>query len=68
MQGKTAQHHSVQLPSITCENCYLKFQRQATEWGQSYKFRSCADISLVTSVSDDDMCSGQDPKKRELTD
>ena len=24
MNGKTAQYHSVQLPNIECENCYLK--------------------------------------------
>ena len=28
-----------------------RFQRQATEWGRSYKFRSCADIRLVESLA-----------------
>ena len=46
--GKFAQSHSVQLPQgVQCEDCYIKFQRQALEWGKNYKFRSCADVRLV---------------------
>ena len=39
--GKFAQSHSVQLPQgVQCEDCYIKFQRQALEWGKNYKFCS----------------------------
>eukprot|EP00092_Neocalanus_flemingeri_P036033 GFUD01039233.1.p1 GENE.GFUD01039233.1~~GFUD01039233.1.p1 ORF type:complete len:472 (+),score=185.88 GFUD01039233.1:193-1608(+) len=56
-QGKFAQSHPVQLPQgVECEDCYLRFQRQATEWGKNYKFRSCADIKLV---SEREECSGK---------
>ena len=29
------------------------------EWGGQYKFRSCSDVRLVTSVEDSERCSGQ---------
>ena len=35
----------------------FRFERQATNWGANYIFRSCADISLVTSVVE--ACSGR---------
>ena len=56
--GKFAQSHTVQLPQgVECEDCYLRFQRQAVEWGKKYKFRSCADISLVSGGLVEE-CSG----------
>jgi len=46
--GKFAQSHAVQLPQgLECQECYLRFQRQALEWGKKYRFRSCADIKVV---------------------
>jgi len=57
--GVTAQSSVVTLPDVECEECYLRFQRQATEWGRNYKFRSCADIRLVRGLSDGERCSGQ---------
>lgn len=56
--GRTAQSAVVTLPDIECSECYLRFQRQATEWGNSYRFRSCADIRLVRALSDAERCSG----------
>jgi len=52
MSGIYAQNHIVTLPSVECDNCYLRFQRQAKEWGK-YEFRSCADVKLVSSISGD---------------
>ncbi|KAL4713699.1 hypothetical protein ACJJTC_004230 [Scirpophaga incertulas] len=44
----TAQKYEVRLPSdFTCENCTLQLQREAGEWGSSYRFWSCADIDIV---------------------
>ena len=57
--GVTAQSSVVTLPDVECEECYLRFQRQATEWGRNYKFRSCADIRLVRGLSDGERCSGE---------
>jgi len=55
--GKFTQSHQVQLPQgVECEDCYLRFQRQATEWGKNYKFRSCADIKLGAKGEE---CSGE---------
>ena len=36
-----------------------RFERQAREWGGSYKFRSCADVKLVASLGDSERCSNQ---------
>ena len=57
--GVTAQSSVVTLPDVECEDCYLRFQRQATEWGNKYKFRSCADIRLLRDLSEEERCSGQ---------
>ena len=35
----------------------FRFERQAKEWGGKYKFRSCADVRLVTSLEDEERCS-----------
>jgi len=53
------QSAEVDLPSQPCDNCYLKFTRQALEWGNSYQFRSCADIKLVSRPNSADTCSGR---------
>ena len=37
----------------------FRFERQAREWGGSYKFRSCADVRLVASLGDSERCSNQ---------
>ena len=34
-----------------------RFERQAKEWGGKYKFRSCADVRLVTNLEDEERCS-----------
>ncbi len=42
------QRHVINLdPSLECVNCALKLERQALEWGKAYRFRSCADVSIV---------------------
>jgi len=63
-EGRTDQSHQVTLPTgVECDQCYLKFQRQALEWGQKYKFRSCADISLVSGGNLGEQCSGAGKKQ-----
>ena len=57
--GRTAQSAVVTLPDVECSQCYLRFQREATEWGNSYRFRSCADIRLVRALSEQERCSGR---------
>lgn len=54
---KETQSHLVELPQgLTCDKCYLRLVRQATEWGPKYLFRSCADISIVSEFTEN--CSG----------
>uniref|UniRef100_A0AC34QB97 Uncharacterized protein n=1 Tax=Panagrolaimus sp. JU765 TaxID=591449 RepID=A0AC34QB97_9BILA len=45
---------------VGCDGCVLQIERQALEYGPSYIFRSCADINVVGTVSDENerICSG----------
>jgi hypothetical protein len=45
------QYHVVSLPDMACEKCFLRLQRQASEWSENYVFRSCADVTLVQQSS-----------------
>ncbi|KPJ20098.1 Cell surface glycoprotein 1 [Papilio machaon] len=55
----TAQKYEVRLPSdFTCENCTLQLQREAGEWGPTYRFWSCADIDIVDRKKFHETCSG----------
>ncbi|XP_013138418.1 PREDICTED: proteoglycan 4-like isoform X2 [Papilio polytes] len=55
----TAQKYEVRLPSdFTCENCTLQLQREAGEWGPTYRFWSCADIDIVERKKFHETCSG----------
>lgn len=47
--SRFAQFHSLDLPSEPCTKCHIRLLRQATEWGRSYQFRSCSDVSLLPS-------------------
>jgi len=53
-----AQYHVVTLPDIACDKCFLRLQRQASEWAEDYVFRSCADVTLVQQSSYKEECSG----------
>ncbi|XP_061384792.1 uncharacterized protein LOC116773511 isoform X3 [Danaus plexippus] len=56
----TAQKYEVHLPSdFTCDNCTLQLQREAGEWGQNYRFWSCADIDIVTRKTYHETCSSR---------
>ena len=33
---------------LECPNCILRLVREAREWGRSYKFKSCADVNVVS--------------------
>lgn len=47
--ARFSQSHVITIPQGTeCENCYLKLERQATEWGKKYKFRSCSDVRIIS--------------------
>ena len=38
--GRFSRSHLVTLPQgVQCTDCYLKLERQATEWGKNYIFR-----------------------------
>ena len=58
LTGRQTQHHLVTVPDEPCKNCYIRLQRQATEWGLSYVFRSCADISIEPRGAYAEDCSG----------
>jgi len=46
--AKFSQSDILRLPDdVECDQCYLRLQRQATEWGKKYIFRSCADLTLT---------------------
>lgn len=41
--------YRVSLPSdLTCSDCIIRLERQALEWGENYRFRSCADVDIVS--------------------
>lgn len=45
-----SQSYSVQLPGdFVCEDCTIRLLREALEWGNSYRFWSCADVDIKTS-------------------
>ncbi|XP_073961160.1 uncharacterized protein isoform X2 [Choristoneura fumiferana] len=55
----TAQKYEVRLPGdFTCENCTLQLQREAGEWGDTYRFWSCADIDILQRKDYHETCSG----------
>ena len=31
---------------VICDDCYMRLQRQATEWGKKYKFRFSDQVNL----------------------
>ncbi|VDM69533.1 unnamed protein product [Strongylus vulgaris] len=33
-----------------CSQCTVIFERQALEWGQNYRFRSCADVNVLETM------------------
>ena len=41
--------YEIDIPSSlnNCKGCVLRLVRQATEWGGSYQFMSCADVDIV---------------------
>jgi hypothetical protein len=42
------QQARVQIPEgLSCPDCTIRLTRQATEWGKSYQFQSCADVDIV---------------------
>jgi len=46
----TAQSYTVQLPGdFVCEDCTIRLLREALEWGNSYRFWSCADVDIKNS-------------------
>ncbi len=48
----TALSYLVQLPKdLECRDCTIRLIRQATEWGKSYMFWSCADVDIIPRKS-----------------
>jgi hypothetical protein len=57
----TVQNATITLPTEPCNNCTLRFVRQALEWSDSYLFRSCALVNLVAPAGADlavEWCNG----------
>ncbi|EYB84476.1 hypothetical protein Y032_0315g2258 [Ancylostoma ceylanicum] len=54
---QTSQSQNVRL-TRPCSQCTVMFERQALEWGKSYRFRSCADVNVLETMPEDDKCSG----------
>lgn len=45
-----AQSYAVQLPGdFVCEDCTIRLLREALEFGNSYRFWSCADVDIKNS-------------------
>lgn len=45
-----AQSYAVQLPGdFVCEDCTIRLLREGLEWGNSYRFWSCADVDIKNS-------------------
>jgi len=56
-EARFKQSHQLTLPQgVTCDDCYMRLQRQATEWGKKYKFRSCADLKIVADENTEEVC------------
>jgi hypothetical protein len=48
----TALSYLVQLPkNLECRDCTIRLIRQASEWGKSYMFWSCADVDIIPRKS-----------------
>lgn len=45
----TAESESLRFENA-CEGCVLRLERQALEWGDSYRFRSCAEVNIRSEV------------------
>ncbi|CAO4364658.1 unnamed protein product [Caenorhabditis nigoni] len=45
-------------PNFECKDCAIRMTTQATEYGNSYFFFSCADINIVNEIPDGDTCVG----------
>lgn len=45
-------------PNFECKDCAIRMTTQATEYGNSYFFYSCADINIVNVIPDGDTCVG----------
>ena len=56
--AREQQHHLVTVPDMPCNNCYIRMQRQAAEWGEKYRFRTCADIAIVPRGEYVEDCNG----------
>ncbi|KAI6175877.1 DOMON domain-containing protein [Aphelenchoides bicaudatus] len=59
LEDQSAEWKQIQFHT-SCPNCSLVLERQALEWGPSYKFRSCAEIHIVDGIAEPDnrMCNG----------
>ncbi|KAK6732459.1 hypothetical protein RB195_016690 [Necator americanus] len=54
---QTSQFQNVRF-TRSCSQCTVIFERQALEWGKSYRFRSCADVNVLETMPEDEKCSG----------
>jgi hypothetical protein len=62
----SAQWHTVTIPKdFTCEDCTIRLLRQASEWSNSYRFWSCADVKIVNQKEYKEDCLGHGTVVRE---
>ncbi|VDP00878.1 unnamed protein product [Heligmosomoides polygyrus] len=48
-EDNLAQSENVRF-TRACSECTVLLERQALEWGKSYRFRSCADVNVLETV------------------
>ncbi|KAK6026921.1 hypothetical protein OSTOST_07095, partial [Ostertagia ostertagi] len=46
---QTSQSQNVRF-TRACSECTVILERQALEWGKSYRFRSCADVNVLETI------------------
>ncbi|KAJ1354312.1 hypothetical protein KIN20_011201 [Parelaphostrongylus tenuis] len=56
--NEIAQSQEVRI-TRPCPQCTIIFERQALEWGRSYRFRTCADVNVLETISEEDKCNGR---------
>ncbi|CAI4221745.1 unnamed protein product [Auanema sp. JU1783] len=57
-EDATIQNEQIRFTK-SCMECTVVLERQALEWGKSYRFRSCADVNILQAASADSVCNGR---------
>ncbi|KJH45604.1 EGF-like domain protein [Dictyocaulus viviparus] len=57
VDNQTTQSQVVRISHV-CTNCTIILERQALEWGKNYRFRSCGDVNVLETTSEEQECTG----------